>query len=169
MKRAEVVLISTTPSGRMMLALGIDTVSGQLGGWGGRIEKDEDVYMAASRELAEESLGLFLLSPKHVRNAHVLSTHTERTTCFFILIPLTTMLSLPLAFRARHERAKNAEMSGVRLLFLDSLRLVCQTDEVYEVDREMIHAAWGSLVRLERQHVATNAVNDAAINSTQGH
>ena len=150
MKRAEVVLISTTSSGRLMLAFGVDTISGQLGGWGGRIEQGENVYEAAARELAEESLGLFDFSPRYVERKHLLSARTDRTTCFFLQIPAREMLKFPLAFRARHRREEEeTEMSGVRILFLGGLRLSCQTNEVYEVDREMIAVAWDSLMRVE--------------------
>ena len=136
----------------MLLAFGVDADSAQLSGWGGAIEKGEDVFEAAARELREESLDLFTLTAQYVREHHYIRARTQRTTCFFLQVPLRVMLRLPGAFHNRYRSQRCAsEMSGVRLVFLRDLQSLIHAsrDVLYEIDREMMCTAWNLLVQAQ--------------------
>lgn len=66
------------------LCLGRDQERKCYADFGGRIEKNENVYETASRELYEESAGIFYLSPEDIQNRHTGYIKNNYSISFFI-------------------------------------------------------------------------------------
>ena len=144
--RAEVILLSRTNSGRRMICLGRDTSTGEITAWGGGIKRGEEAHVAASRELAEESLDIINISAKDILHNSVLTITTSRTTAFFYEIPLDTVMKFVSMFANKHNLTGSSEMSGVLVMFPEDLMFACSRGAVYDVDAEVFASVkWRTL------------------------
>jgi len=136
--RAGVVLVSFTRAGRMLTAWGLDEKHREIGDWGGRIEEGEDAHEAASRELEEESLGLFRLSPEYIRENTVASGCVWISTIFFVPVPMEQLLAFPMLFQDAYQQIETSEMCAVKLMFDTDVYRACVNDRIYSVVRDVL-------------------------------
>lgn len=68
----------------VFVCLGVDAETGKFGDFGGGIEEGESVFDTASRELEEESCGIFNITSSNVEKNYLFHTGNKRSITFWV-------------------------------------------------------------------------------------